>query len=286
MIDLGLKQKEVLFENTEKELLSAFYASSTGKSNKEFRFAKVDSNFVRFLPYLNDGAVKLYLYYAVVAKNDTGESWHSIDTISQKLDATARSIGNWNRQLEDLGLIFRTSNGKKSKTTFVLPLTGFTVKMSTQKIDQVLTELELYDANEFSKIFGKFQSVTKLYVKGTATDTIIEILCVHLKRVSAVGNIVLHSVDTYIFDMFPTPNKDVAKMLYEYEEKGGVTIVTGEEKITLGKKVFESFDCFLVHVPSKVDEVVVYEIMSQLTKDNVDFSVLDKISITSLGGEN
>lgn len=236
MIDLGLKQKEVLFENTEKELLSAFYASSTGKSNKEFRFAKVDSNFVRFLPYLNDGAVKLYLYYAVVAKNDTGESWHSIDTISQKLDATARSIGNWNRQLEDLGLIFRTSNGKKSKTTFVLPLTGFTVKMSTQKIDQVLTELELYDANEFSKIFGKFQSVTKLYVKGTATDTIIEILCVHLKRVSAVGNIVLHSVDTYIFDMFPTPNKDVAKMLYEYEEKGGVTIVTGEEKIHLAKK--------------------------------------------------
>ena len=106
MIDLGLKQKEVLFENTEKELLSAFYASSTGKSNKEFRFAKVD------------------------------------------------------------------------------------------------------------------------------------------------------------------------------------TIVTGEEKITLGKKVFESFDCFLVHVPSKVDEVVVYEIMSQLTKDNVDFSVLDKISITNLGGEN
>ena len=50
--------------------------------------------------------------------------------------------------------------------------------------------------------------------------------------------------------------------------------------------IFESFDCFLVHVPSKVDEVVVYEIMSQLTKDNVDFSVLDKISITNLGGEN
>ena len=118
MIDLGLKQKEVLFENTEKELLSAFYASSTGKSNKEFRFAKVDSNFVRFLPYLNDGAVKLYLYYAVVAKNDTGESWHSIDTISQKLDATARSIGNWNRQLEDLGYIpFRSSRIRFSVST-------------------------------------------------------------------------------------------------------------------------------------------------------------------------
>ena len=164
MIDLGLKQKEVLFENTEKELLSAFYASSTGKSNKEFRFAKVDSNFVRFLPYLNDGAVKLYLYYAVVAKNDTGESWHSIDTISQKLDATARSIGNWNRQLEDLGLIFRTSNGKKSKTTFVLPLTGFTVKMSTQKIDQVLTELLVTDS-ETQEIH-----IDDSFAEGYATD--------------------------------------------------------------------------------------------------------------------
>ena len=76
MIDLGLKQKEGLFQNTEKELLSAFYANGTGKSNKEFRFAKVDSNFVNFLPHLKDGAIKLYLYYAVVAKNNTGESWH------------------------------------------------------------------------------------------------------------------------------------------------------------------------------------------------------------------
>ena len=42
-------------------------ASATGKSNKAFRFAKVDSNFAAFLPYLKDGAVKLYLYYAVVA---------------------------------------------------------------------------------------------------------------------------------------------------------------------------------------------------------------------------
>lgn len=279
MIDLGLKQKEALFKDTEKELLSAFYANSTGKSNKEFRFAKVDSNFVSFLPYLKDGAVKLYLYYAVVAKNETGESWYSIDTISQKLGATERSIGNWNRQLEDLGLIFRASNGKKSKTTFVLPLTGFAVKMSTQKINQVLTELKLCDTNGFSKVFGKFQSVTKLYVKGQTKDTIIEILCVHLNRVSTVGTKVLNSVDTYIFDMAQTSNKDVAKKLCGYEGKGSVAIVRGEGKIILGKKVFESFNCFLVNVPSKVDEALVYEIMSQLTKETVDFSNLDQISI-------
>ena len=43
MIDLGLKQKETLFQDTESELLSEFYSKSTGQSNKEFRFAKVDS---------------------------------------------------------------------------------------------------------------------------------------------------------------------------------------------------------------------------------------------------
>ena len=96
MIKLNLKRNENRFKNTESELLALFHASATGKSNKVFRFAKVDSNFAAFLPYLKDGAVKLYLYYAVVANNDTGESWYSIDTISKKLGATERSIGNWN----------------------------------------------------------------------------------------------------------------------------------------------------------------------------------------------
>lgn len=286
MIDLGLKVKEVLFKNTEKELLSEFYSKSTDKSNKEFRFTKVDSNFVNFLPYLNDGAVKLYLYYAVAAKNDTGESWHSIDTISQKLDATGRSIGNWNRQLEDMGLIYRTSNGRKSKATFILPLTGFAVKMSIQKIEQVLTELKLSEANESSKVFGKFQSVTKLYIKSQTTDPITELLCVHLNRVSTVDTMVLNSVDTYLFDVLPTPDEDIIKRLSEHEGKRKVTIVTSEGKITLGKKAFESSNCFLVNVPSKVDEAAVYEIMSQLTKDNVDFSDVDQISIQDLGGKN
>ncbi len=286
MIDLGLKVKESLFKNIEKELLSVFYSKSKDKSNKEFTFARVDSNFINFLPYLNDGAVKLYLYYGVVAKNDTGESWHSIDTISQKLDATGRSIGNWNRQLEDLGLIYRTGNGRKSKTTFILPLTGFAVKMSAQKIEQVLTELKLSEANESSKIFGKFQSVTKLYVKSQTTDTITELLCVHLNREATVGTTVLNSVNTYLFDVLPTADEDVIKKLSEHEGNGKVTRVIGEGKITLGKKAFESFNCFFVNVPSKVDEAAVYEIMSQLTKEDVDFSDVDQISIQELGGKN
>lgn len=279
MIDLGLKQRETLFRDTESELLSEFFSKSTNKSNKAFRFAKVDSNFVNFLAYLNDGAVKLYLYYAVAAKNDTGGSWHSVDTISQKLDTSGRSIGNWNRQLEDLGLIFRTSNGKKSKTTFVLPLTSFAVKMTVPKIEQIFTDLKLEEDNEFSKIFGKFQAVTKIYIKGQTLESITSVLCIHLNRVSTVGPKVINSVDTFVFTMLPPLGESVAKKLFEYENKGKVTIVDDEGKITVGKKSFDTFNCFLVCVPSKVDEATVYDIMSQLTKPGVDFSDVDHISI-------
>lgn len=259
--------------------MSTFYASSTDRLNKEFRFAKVDSKFISFLPYLKDGAIKLYLYYAVAAKNETGESWHSIDTISQKLGATARSVGNWNHQLEDLGLIYRTSNRRKSKATFLLPLTGFAAKMSIQKMEQVLTELKLAETNEFSRVFGKFQSVTKLYVKNQAAKTITGILCVHLNRVSTDGTVVLNSVDTYIYDVLPALNEDVATSLFEYGGKQKVAIIDEKAEIKLGKMVFESSKCFLVNEPSKVDEAAVYEIMSQLTQANVDFSDLEQVSI-------
>ena len=189
MIKLNLKKKETLFKNTENDLLSLFYTSATSKTNKTFRFAKVDNNLAAFLPYLKDGAIKLYLHYALVANSETGESWHSIDTISKKLGATERSISNWNNQLEELGLIYRTSTGKKSKATFVLPLTGFAVKMSIQQIDQVLSELSLYGVSAYTKVFGRVQSVTKLYVKGDVEGSVNEVLCVHLQKVTTVNSI-------------------------------------------------------------------------------------------------
>lgn len=278
MIKLNLKRNETRFKNTESELLALFHASATGKSNKAFRFAKVDSNFAAFLPYLKDGAVKLYLYYAVVANNDTGESWYSIDTISKKLGATERSIGNWNNQLEDLGLIFRTSTGKKSKATFVLPLTGFAVKMSIQQIEQILGELNLYGMNEYTRVFGKVQSVTKLYVKGEVADTVSEVLCVHLQKLSTVDSIEINRVDAFIYNISATTNEDVAKKLWAFESKEKVAIINGEKEVTFGKKTPSPLQCFFVNDSPKIDDTAVYEIMSQLT-DDVDISDLAQITI-------
>lgn len=278
MIKLNLKKKETHFQNVENDLLSLFYASATGKSNRVFRFAKVDNNLAAFLPHLKDGAIKLYLYYALVANNDTGESWHSIDTISKKLGATERSISNWNNQLEDLGLIYRTSIGKKSKATFVLPLTGFAVKMNIQQIEQILSELNLYVASTYTKVFGRVQSVTKLYVKGDVVGSVNEALCVHLQKLITVDSVEINRVDAFIYNISTTTDEDAAKKLWAFEDEAKVAIVSGEKEITLGKKTPTPLKCFFINDSSKIDDTAIYEIMSQLT-DDVDVSDLPQITI-------
>lgn len=278
MINLNLKKKENHFKNTENDILSLFFSSATGKSNKVFRFAKVDNNLNAFLPYLKDGAIKLYLYYALAANNETGESWHSIDTISKNLGTTERSISNWNNQLEDLGLIYRTSTGKKSKATFVLPLTGFAVKMNIQQIEQVIRDLDLYNANVYTKVFGRIQSLTKLYVKGEATDSLNEVLCVHLQKQTTLDSIEINRVDTFIYSISATANKDTVKKLWAFESEAKVAIVNGEKAITLDKRAITPFKCFFINDSFKVDDTAVYEIMNQLT-DDIDISDLPQIAI-------
>lgn len=278
MIKLNLKKKETLFKNTENDLLSLFYTSATSKTNKTFRFAKVDNNLAAFLPYLKDGAIKLYLHYALVANSETGESWHSIDTISKKLGATERSISNWNNQLEELGLIYRTSTGKKSKATFVLPLTGFAVKMSIQQIDQVLSELSLYGVSAYTKVFGRVQSVTKLYAKGDVEGSVNEVLCVHLQKVTTVNSIEINRVDTFIYNISTTANEDLSKKLWEFEDEAEVAIINAEKEIMLGKKTPTPLNCFFINDSFKIDDTAIYEIMSQLI-DDVDVSDLPQITI-------
>lgn len=278
MIKLNLKRNESRFKNVEIDLLSTFHTNATGKSNKAFRFAKVDSNFTAFLPYLKDGAVKLYLYYAAVANNETGESWYSIDTISKKLGATERSVGNWNNQLEDLGLIFRTSTGKKSKATFVLPLTGFAIKMNLQQIEQVLDELNLFELSMYTRVFGQVQSLTKLYIKNETADSFSEVLCIHLRKANSAGSVELNTVDTYVYNISAVANEDTAQKLSGFEGEEKVAIIDGEKEITLGKKTIKSFKCFFINEPSRIDDTTIYDIMGQLT-DDVDLSDLPKISI-------
>lgn len=278
MLNLNLKKKETLFQNAETDTLSLFYVNGTGKLNKEFRFAKIDSHFGAFLPYLTDGAVKLYLHYAFAANSNTGESWHSMDTISRELGTTERSIGNWNRSLEDLGLIYRTRNKKKSKTTFILPLTGFAVNMGKQQMGQILDELKLRRPGEYDRVFGAFSQMIKLYVKTEADDRVNEVLCMHLKRSCWWKNTEIIHMDIFIYDATVNHDPDLIQKLLQ-TPRGQITAVVKEKsEISLGKEVFPNVSCFFINQIAAVDNASVFNLMSQLT-DNIELSELPVISL-------
>lgn len=276
MIDLNLRKKSTLFKNTESDLLALFY--STGKSNTHFRFSMIDNNFMNFLPYLNDGAIKLYLYYSSVANKDTGESWYSIETISKRLGATDRSISNWNNLLEDLGLIFRTSTGKKSKATFILPLTGFAVKMDIAQINQIIIDLDLYNPNVYTKVFGSFQSVSRLFLKNDSESTVKEILCIHLQKQNFSDSKEINRVNIFIYNTALTTNPEILEKLLTFDGDDKVAIINFNQEIILGKKSHSPINNFYVNDSHKINNTTIYEIMSQLT-DDIDISDLTQIII-------
>jgi hypothetical protein len=282
MLNLNIKKKEILYKNTETELLSDFYSSST--SNEGFKFARIDSNFKLFLPYLKDGAIRLYLYYALAANNKTGESWHGVETVSESLRITDRSIVNWNKELEDLGLIYRSSRGRKSKSTYLLPLTGFSVKMSISKINQIFTELRLFDSNEMTKVFGKFRLLTKLYVKtdNKSDKTVSQIVCVGLEKSNYFEG---HEI-----------NRTIIFLYYDEKVDGGIlyskvdSVVTEEKVVVVheknaniefaGKK-FEcdtNYKCYYINQACKIDDKTVHEIITQLSGD-IDTSGLPEVEM-------
>lgn len=278
MIKLNLKMNESLFKEPEKNLLATFYGSSTGKTNKKFRFAKLDSHFGNYLPYLKDGAVKLYLYYAFAANNKSGESWHSLATISRNLNATDRSISSWNNELEDMGLIFRTNSGKKSKATYILPLTSFAAKMSVDKIEQVLKELDLFRSNRYTKVFGTLCPSTRLYIKNESKDGINEVWCVHLKRTDKYGKESINCVDAFLYSATPVKDETVVRRLLDAQYEERVVQVNDRKGFVLCGKETDKLGSFYINYNVKVDEADIYDIMSQLT-DNVDFSEMPVIEI-------
>lgn len=282
MLNLNIKKKEALYKNSETELLSDFYYGST--SHEEFKFARIDSNFKLFLPYLKDGATRLYLYYALAANNKTGESWHSVDTISESLHITDRSIANWNNELESLGLIYRSSRGRRSKSTYLLPLTGFATKMSAPKVNQIFTELKLFDSNEMTKVFGKFGSLTKLYMK---TDN---------KNEKAINQIVCVGLEKSNWFEGKEINRTIIFLYYNEKVNGDILLskvdaVDTEEKVIivheknanleLAARKFDcdvNYQCYFINHACKIDDKTIHEIILQLSGD-IDISGLPEVEI-------
>lgn len=59
------------------------------------------------LKSLSGNALRLYLYFGLHGKQETGESWHDIETIAEFFEKSPRAIKLWIQELEEAGLIER-----------------------------------------------------------------------------------------------------------------------------------------------------------------------------------
>jgi hypothetical protein len=86
-------------------------------------FTAIDNAFFtnKLLRDLEPGPLKLYLFFAHVANNDYGNSWHSIQSIADYFEAQTRTIDNWIKVLVDKDLIYRIPRGSKSHHTYLVP---------------------------------------------------------------------------------------------------------------------------------------------------------------------
>ncbi|GMK49135.1 hypothetical protein PghCCS26_62650 [Paenibacillus glycanilyticus] len=116
---------------------------------------------------LDDGALKLYLYFGFVTGNDNGASWHSIDTIADYFGKQTRTIDNWIHSLTEAGLIYRTRDGNKSHTTFLIPYTDAIVSLQpTNKHssdDQELLDDLVAKIQKLSAVYGQITDVFHIF---------------------------------------------------------------------------------------------------------------------------
>lgn len=132
-------------------------------------FYILPSGIKKYLPYFDGKAMNLYLYYCLHSDNKTGESWHSTQKCAEELKVTDRSINNWNKILENIGLIVRTKNNRKSMSTFLLPISNYVVGNYE---DNAIHYLEKYKESQHLKdIDGELVNVYNLFQFRKNKDT-------------------------------------------------------------------------------------------------------------------
>ncbi|MDD9309716.1 helix-turn-helix domain-containing protein [Cytobacillus firmus] len=83
-------------------------------------FQPIKESFI--LRKTSGNAIKLYVYLGLISANETGESWVSIETISKYFMKSERTISNWLKELEEVGLIERFQLEKDGVAhTFIKP---------------------------------------------------------------------------------------------------------------------------------------------------------------------
>lgn len=87
-------------------------------------FFLIYNNFLTdgILKKLSGNSLRLYLYIGINSKNETGESWHSIEKICEYFECDKRSVMRWLLELEQNKLISRVQKGyRRASNTFLKP---------------------------------------------------------------------------------------------------------------------------------------------------------------------
>jgi hypothetical protein len=106
-----------------------------------------------YLKDLKKPSLNLYMFYAIHADNDNGDSYYSLDKIAKILNVSVKTISNWNRELEEVGLIKRKQQYNNSAITFLLPLSDFIFLDKQSKIDDFVLDI----SNEGYKYEDKYE---------------------------------------------------------------------------------------------------------------------------------
>lgn len=114
-----------------KKIYSSFIHD--GYEKKQVSFSRL-GDIEKYLPYFQGKALNLYVFYLSKAKNETGESFWSIQSIADQLKAAPKSVSNWNKNLIDLGLIYRSNTTSDSSTkTYLLPTQSFIIPIDSNE---------------------------------------------------------------------------------------------------------------------------------------------------------
>lgn len=107
-----------------------------------------------FLKDLSGGALKLFLFLGFHSKYNTGESWYTNEQVAAFFEKDPRTVANWFKELEDMGLIFREQKGFMMKANTFLKPYGF-----------YFEEIGIGESNNFKNVLLDVEESEKLNYK-------------------------------------------------------------------------------------------------------------------------
>jgi hypothetical protein len=178
----------------------------------------------KILAGLDGGALKLYLYYCFAAKNLTGESWYSVDKITEYFGKQQkRTIEKWNRELREKQLIYRERIDKKSHTTFLIPYSNAILDLEPPKKspeeNQALLDYFINRSKRLDVVYGQIIGVYHLFQWGmkkrvVSSDLSSQYLYIVTKRPNDV--VIGHRYELVEFDKHGVSRLDL-RDTYRFE---------------------------------------------------------------------